>query len=104
MAPKTIKELLAAPPAPCPLCNRPNHYPSDHHLIPRSRGGKETLTICRDCHDVVHAFFSNKQLESDYTSVEALLADNKFEKAIAWLSKQDPTRRTKTKQSKDRNG
>lgn len=66
-------------------------------MIPKSRGGKETETICRDCHSAIHAQFSNKELEREYNSVEALLANERFAKTVKFLSKQDPTRRMKTR-------
>lgn len=47
--------LVEQIPDPCPLCTRPNYFPSDHHLVPKSRGGKVTKTICSDCHRMIHA-------------------------------------------------
>lgn len=79
-----------AAPDPCPLCTRPNYYPSDHHMVPRSRGGKVTETICRDCHKAVHSLFSNKSLEKTYHTVEALMGHEGFRKMIEFLKKQDP--------------
>jgi hypothetical protein len=32
---------------------------SRHHVIPRSRGGKETVEIHRDIHRTYHALFGN---------------------------------------------
>lgn len=81
----------------CPLCNREVPKVSDHHLTPKSRGGKITLPICLDCHKSIHAFFTNKELDEKFHMVEALLSDEKFSKHIKWLSKQDPNRRYKTK-------
>jgi hypothetical protein len=78
------------PPEPCPLCERPNLSPSDHHLVPKSRGGKETLAICRDCHRAVHAVFSNKELEQRYHTVDSLLAHEEFRKMIEFIARQDP--------------
>ena len=49
--------------------------PSDHHLVPKSRGGKATLAICRDCHRAVHAVFTNKELEQKYHTVESRTAE-----------------------------
>jgi len=86
----------------CPLCNREVPEVSDHHLKPRSRGGKDTLPICLDCHKSIHAFFTNKELDETYHTVEALLGHEKFAKHIKWLSKQDPNRRYKTKRVKDK--
>lgn len=33
-----------------------------HHILPRSRGGKKTSNVCRPCHDLIHATFSNGEL------------------------------------------
>jgi len=80
----------------CPLCKRPNLRPSDHHLIPRSRGGREKTNVCQDCHDAIHETFSNKELERDFSTVEALLGHPTFSKTIAFIARQDPSRRTRT--------
>lgn len=74
----------------CPLCERPNLHPSDHHLVPKSRGGKVTLTICRDCHHAIHAVFTNKELEREYATVEALLAHEELARMLRFIAKQDP--------------
>lgn len=86
----------------CPLCGREVSKVSDHHLIPKSRGGQETLPICLDCHKSIHAFFTNKELEDKFNTVENLLSDEKFAKHIKWLSKQDPTRRFRTERVNDK--
>jgi len=75
---------------------------SDHHLVPQSRGGQETIPVCLDCHKSIHAFFTNKELENNYNSVCSLLADDKFSKHIKWLSKQPSDRRFKTVRVKDK--
>lgn len=80
-----VNEVLA-----CPLCGRPvdnQDMLSDHHLVPRSRGGRTTETVCLDCHKQIHAMYSNKQLEDELNSVEALLADPQFTKFAAWIAK-----------------
>ena len=86
----------------CPLCLREVEQVSDHHLIPKSRGGKETLPICLDCHNAVHAFFTNKELELIYNSVDVLLTNEKFYKHIQWLSKQSTSKRHKSKRVKNK--
>lgn len=87
----------------CPLCHRANIPLSNHHLIPKTRGGmhKGTIAICVDCHVALHAQFSNKQLEKEYNSVEALLSNERFAKTIKFISKQNPARRIKTKLPKN---
>jgi hypothetical protein len=64
--------------------------PSDHHLVPKSRGGKATLAICRDCHRAVHAVFTNKELEQKYHTVESLLANDDFRRMVSFIARQDP--------------
>ena len=98
----TIKDLVNGPPLECPICQRPNHRPSDHHMVPRSRGGKATETICCDCHRAIHACFTNKELEETFHTVEALLTNETFSKMINFIAKQDPGGRVSTKKSKNR--
>jgi hypothetical protein len=98
----TIKEMLAAPPLQCPICERPNYHPSDHHMVPRSRGGKTTETICQDCHKAIHAVFTNKELESTYHTVDALMGNEEFAKMAKFISKQDPAGKVTTRKSKRR--
>lgn len=98
----TIKDLVTAKPLPCPICDRPNMHPSDHHMVPKSRGGRTTETICSDCHKAIHAMFTNKELEETYHTPEALLANVDFAKMVKFISKQDPGGRITTKKNKDR--
>jgi 5-methylcytosine-specific restriction protein A len=76
----------------CPLCGRPNLHPTDHHLVPKSRGGMNgnKLTMCRDCHHAAHLLFSNKELERKYHTIEALLNHPKMLKMVKYITKQDP--------------
>jgi hypothetical protein len=45
--------------------------------------------------------FSNKQLENEYRSVDALLRDERFSRHVRWLAKQDPTRRFPSRRAQD---
>ena len=98
---KELKELAAAPP-PCPLCRRPNRSPSDHHLVPRARGGKETETLCQDCHSAIHATFTNRELEAQYATVEALLAHEGFAAIVRFIARQDGRVRTRRRRKRDK--
>jgi hypothetical protein len=98
----TLKDLAAPPPLVCPICERPNYHPSDHHMVPRSCGGKTTQTICQDCHKAIHACFTNKELEETFHTVEALLTNDFFAKMVRYISKQDPGGKITTRKSKDR--
>jgi 5-methylcytosine-specific restriction endonuclease McrA len=86
--PLTMADLKNKGPDPCPLCARPNEDPTDHHLVPKSRGGRVTETICRDCHKAIHAVFTNHELETTYNTVEALMAHEELAKMIRFIGKQ----------------
>lgn len=88
----------------CPLCEREVTAFSDHHLVPKSRGGThaDTLPICNDCHDAIHAFFGNRELEGELDSVEALRQNERFARHLRWLARQDPGGRNRTTRSKRR--
>lgn len=103
MEPKPILADLKKPkPLPCPICERPNMHPSDHHMIPRSKGGKTTETICRDCHKAIHSVFSHTELKTTYHTVEALMGHEQFRKMIAFISKQDPGGKVNIKHTNER--
>ncbi len=88
----------------CPLCGRPVlvRNMSDHHVIPRSRGGQEKESICNACHQKIHATFTNKELEAEYNSVDKLLSDSQIAAFVKWLSKRDPDDTPQSHQSRDR--
>lgn len=84
----------------CPLCSREIIHKSIHHLIPKSRGGKEIILICSDCHNAIHATFSNKKLEQKYHTVQALTKNAQLAKLFKFISKQNPHKRHCSKTSK----
>jgi len=65
---------------------------SKHHLIPKSRGGKngKTITIHNICHQKIHATFTEKELKTTYNSVEKLVEHESIIKFISWVAKKDP--------------
>ncbi|MBK5934910.1 hypothetical protein C8N32_103154 [Rhodovulum imhoffii] len=76
----------------CPLCGRPipRHAPqSDHHLIPRLRGGKggPVVRLHQICHNEIHASLTETGLARGYTTVEALRSHPRLAKFIAWIRK-----------------
>ena len=86
---------------PCPFCSRSPIRKTRHHLIPRTRGGKQTLLCCRDCHKAIHTCFSHKELERTYHTVEALMGDERFRKMVSFISKQDPGGKVKMARPRD---
>lgn len=91
----------------CALCGRripSSARQSEHHLVPKSRGGTfgPTVLLHQICHNVIHALFSEKELARRLSDVEALRAEPEVATFIAWVrTKPDdfhaPTRRAKDK-------
>jgi hypothetical protein len=86
----------------CELCGRLQPL-TRHHLIPRAvhrrrrfqrRYEKQemqsrSIMICRLCHDGIHDLFPDeKQLAEQFNVKEALLADERLRKHIAWVRRQ----------------
>jgi hypothetical protein len=91
-------------PETCTLCGRvilPEHR-DEHHLVPKSRGGKETLPLHRICHMQIHALFSEAELEKSYPTVSALLDHPEMQKFVAWVSRKPPGFHDGTKKSRRR--
>ena len=74
----------------CELCLRESVRFTEHHLVPRSRGGKYSpkARLCPTCHRQLHAMFSEKTLANELNSVERLRADPDFAGYLKWASKQ----------------
>lgn len=88
----------------CPLCERETDEGdmSDHHLVPKMKGGKETETICHPCHRQIHALFDNYRLAKELYTVESLQNEPNFAKYLKWAAKQPPGKSFKTKESNNR--
>lgn len=84
---------MTEPDSYCPLCERDVLELSAHHLVPKSRGGRETEPICLDCHRMIHTLFDNKRLGKELCTVEALQAEPSFAKYLAWIAKRPGDRR-----------
>lgn len=88
----------------CPLCSRPIP-PSQrdaHHLVPKSRGGRETAWLHRICHRQLHALFSESELASRYNHVEALLAHPEVIRFVQWVKTKPDDFFERTRKSHDK--
>lgn len=71
----------------CPLCDRPIP-PSQrdaHHLVPKSKGGRETTWLHRICHRQIHALFTETELQRHYASVSALREHVEMARFLQWV-------------------
>lgn len=78
----------------CTICTRPlgNKNISKHHLIPKSRGGKdsELIEIHNICHQKIHSVFTLKELRDEFNTVEKLVNHEEMRKFIKWVAKKAP--------------
>ncbi len=79
----------------CVICGRPFGRPellSKHHLIPKSKGGKntETILIHNICHQKIHSVFTEKELRDEFHTVKKLVEQEEIVKFVKWISKKDP--------------
>lgn len=77
----------------CQLCGRKLAGPCNrHHLIPLSKGGKNTTTLLmhKICHDKIHAVFTETELKRYYNTIERLKENEEIRKFIKWVSNKEP--------------
>jgi len=76
-----------APAEPCALCGRPlGERTQGHHLVPKSRGGRATVTLHPICHQAIHANVTNAELERKYPTLEALREREDVAKFLVWVA------------------
>jgi hypothetical protein len=71
----------------CPLCDRtiPKSQRDEHHLIPKSHGGRHTAVLHRICHRQIHAVFTETELARQYNTVEQLKLQADMASFIEWV-------------------
>ncbi|MFB6176412.1 MAG: hypothetical protein ABEI99_04585 [Halobaculum sp.] len=80
-------------PETCELCRRviPVERIDDpqavqrHHLRPEERKTSPTATLCRPCHDQIHAVFSNDELRESFDSIDALQSADRLGEYLSWI-------------------
>ena len=83
------------PPGPafCPLCGRPLEIGAsvdEHHLVPRSQGGRKKETIHRICHRKIHATFSERELAQGFSDWVALKNHPEIAAFLRWVANKPP--------------
>ena len=77
----------------CPLCSRvlvPGPSADEHHLVPKSRRGRDKFLVHRVCHTKIHATLREKELAENYNTWEALRAQPEIAAFIKWVAKKPP--------------
>ncbi len=83
----------------CALCGRlfARTQLTKHHCLPRERGGTEedVELLCRQCHGMVHATYTNRTLAATYPAISELRQAPELAPYLRWVRKQPPSRRTR---------
>lgn len=89
----------------CPLCGRPMPPGSfdEHHLIPKTFGGTQTIPLHKICHDKLHHTFSEREMANWYHSLDRILEDEQIVKFVKWVRKQPNDFYSKHRDTKERN-
>lgn len=77
-------------PALCALCGRPLPEDStvdEHHLMPRSHGGRDTIRLHKICHQTIHATLSERELADYYHTIARLQTHPALARFILWVRK-----------------
>lgn len=74
----------------CPLCDRPlGRRRERHHIIPKSKGGRDVVDIHPICHRKIHKVFTNTEL-ARLGTIDALKAHPDMVSFIRWLKGKHP--------------
>ena len=81
----------APAPGPCWLCGRPlGKTTVMHHPVPKSRGGRDVVSMHPICQQTLIANFSNAELQRHALDVDAILLNPDMRKFVDWVAKKDP--------------
>lgn len=86
----------------CKICDREitdKSYWDEHHLIPKSKGGKysEKVKLHRICHEKIHSVWTEAELANTFNNVDSILSNQLMESFVKWVKKKPPEFYVKTK-------
>ena len=85
----------------CVFCNR--SVPTvGHHIIPKSKGFKETVEACKTCEEFIHRTWSHNLLRDTYNNVDSIKQSCEYQTFLGWLLKQKPGTEFKTARNNKR--
>ena len=75
--------------AVCPICKRElgDVNTDEHHLVPKTFKGKDTVTLHKVCHRKIHACFTERELANYYFTIDRILENDEIVKFAKWVSK-----------------
>lgn len=58
--------------------------------MPRTHGGRETVTLHRICHDKIHAVLTEAELRDHFHTMERLRAHPDIASFLRWVARRPP--------------
>lgn len=88
----------------CPICSRQlgTVNVDEHHLIPKTFKGKQTVRLHKICHRKIHATWSERELLHVFNTIDSILANEEIQKFVKWVAKKPPEYYDGSKDSNDR--
>ena len=85
----------------CALCHRPLGARIEwHHVIPKSRGGRDTVAVHPFCHRAIHAALTNQQLATSHEGMDAVRADPQIARFLNWVADKPPDFHARTRRAR----
>lgn len=71
----------------CQLCEKEVKELSSHHLVPKQYGGKNspTILLCNNCHNQIHALYTNKELSYKFNSLEKIKKSSRIQPYLKFI-------------------
>lgn len=71
----------------CALCERPLGAKIEwHHVIPKSRGGRDVVPVHPICHRTIHATLTEAELARDYPGMADVRQHPDIAKFLRWVA------------------
>lgn len=75
----------------CPVCERPlGSRVEDHHLVPRTFKGRETVPLHPICHRKIHTVLTERELKDHFHTVERLRTHPDIAIFVKWIANKHP--------------
>jgi len=75
----------------CVFCQIKGAPTNAHHIVPKCKGGKDTVPACKTCETFIHSRWSHNELRDTFNNVETILDNEDFQKFLKWRCKQPAT-------------
>jgi len=89
----------------CPICNRElihGKSVDEHHLVPKTFKGKDTIMLHKICHRKLHSVITEREMKSHYNTIARLLEHEEIQKFVKWVAKKDPEFYSSSKETTNR--